>query len=798
MTTADTTTTALWRDPTRPAAERARDLLQQMTTPEKLAQLGSSWPGADDAGGEVAPMQETVLRARPFDQEIEDGLGHLTRAFGTAPVTPAEGARRLAGLQRQIQGANRFGLPAIAHEECLTGFTTWQATVYPTALAWGATFNPELVQAMAAAIGNDLASVGVHQGLSPVLDVVRDYRWGRVEETMGEDPYLVSRLGVAYIQGLQSAGIVATLKHFAGYSASRGARNHAPVSLGQRELHDVVLPPFEAAVRSGARSVMNSYTETDGVPAASDEYLLTTVLRTQWGFTGTVVSDYWAIPFLETMHRTAATTAEAGLQALAAGMDVELPHTLAFSPDLLANGPDMDLLDLLDRAALRVLTQKAELGLLNQDWDPDAALGGPIDLDPPANRALARELAKQSVVLLHNRQQLLPLNQDVATIAIIGPGIEDPGCFFGCYSFPNHVVPNHPGTNIGIEAANLVQAIRQEFPSAAIRTAKGTDINSTDRSGIAAAAALAADSDVTIVMVGDRSGMFGHGTSGEGCDAVDLRLPGSQDALVDAVLNAGKNVVLLTVSGRPYAIGGFADRAGAALQVFFPGEEGGAAIASVLSGATNPSGRLPVQIPGNASTQPGTYLAPPLALKSDGVSNLDPTPAFPFGHGQSYTDFTITNVTGDHDRLDLDGTVRITATVTNTGQREGWEIPQLYLTHKSGSVTRPVRRLVGFHRVHLTPGETAEVTFQVHADITGFTGRDLRRRVEPGTVIFTVAANAGDPGATVTVTLEGPAPRYLDKDSVLSVPTSSSETHPHGLNVPEGLAVSRAGTQLAH
>lgn len=276
-------TTGLWNDPALPASDRARALLDVMTEAEKTAQLGSTWPGHDMAG-DVAPMQDTFRGAESFDEAVVDGLGHVTRVFGTAPLAPEAGRERLAALQERVVAANRFGIPAIAHEECLTGFTTWQATVYPTPLAWAATFDPGLVHRMAAAIGSDMAAVGVHQGLSPVLDVVRDYRWGRVEETLGEDPYLVSELGLAYVQGLQSGGVVATLKHFAGYSASRAARNHAPAALGPRELADVVLVPFEKAVVTGrVGSVMNAYNDIDGVPCAADEALLTQLLRESWG-----------------------------------------------------------------------------------------------------------------------------------------------------------------------------------------------------------------------------------------------------------------------------------------------------------------------------------------------------------------------------------------------------------------------------------------------------------------------------------------------------------------------------------
>src|SRR6201991_4278607 len=358
--------TDTWHDTGRPVADRVEALLRAMTLEEKIAQLGSRWLRKNVGEEEVfapdhnvAPMQDVFSAGDlPLDEASRHGLGHLTRVYGSAPVTATEGAAELVRQHHVVLDAHRLRIPALVHEECLTGFTTYGATVYPASIAWGATFDPELVERMAAAIGRDMAAVGVHQGLSPVLDVVRDYRWGRVEETIGEDPYLVAMLGSAYVRGLQGSGVIATLKHFAGYSAARGARNHGPVSMGRRELMDVILPSFETAIREGgAGSVMNSYSDVDGMPAGADPWLLTEVLRDQWAFTGTVVSAYWAVPFLATTHKIAEDAGDAGAQALTAGIDVELPDTLGFGPDLANRVPE----ELIDRAARRLLTQKAEL-----------------------------------------------------------------------------------------------------------------------------------------------------------------------------------------------------------------------------------------------------------------------------------------------------------------------------------------------------------------------------------------------------------------------------------------------------
>ncbi len=753
--------TTPWADPACPRDDRVEALLAEMTLEEKLAQLGSAWPGVERVSGNVAPMQDVFARHTDFAEARKDGLGHLTRPFGTKPVDPAEGARQLTFLQRELMDSTRLGIPAIAHEECLTGFTTHHASVFPTPLAWAAAFNPSLVERMAHAIGTSMRQVGVHQGLSPVLDVVRDYRWGRVEETLGEDPYLVATTGTAYVRGLESAGIIATLKHFAGYSASKAARNHAPVSMGPREFADVILPPFETAIREGgARSVMNSYADVDGMPAGADPSLLTRLLREEWGFEGTVVSDYWSIAFLRTMHRIAATEGEAGAIALTAGIDVELPDTLCYGEplaELVRAGTVSE--GLVDRAVRRVLRQKTELGLLDPDFNPDTTPEGPIDLDPPAHRAIARELAEQSVVLLGNRGGHLPLAPDTGSIALIGPCADDANAFFGCYSFPNHVLPHHPGHDNGIEARTLLNALATELPGTRIAYEQGCPVKDSDRSGFDAAVEAARQADVCIAVVGDRAALFGLGTSGEGCDAEDLSLPGVQDELVEALLATGTPVVLLVVSGRPYALGAYADRAAAVVQAFFPGEEGGPALAGVLSGRINPSGKLPVQIPRTAGGQPGTYLHAPLGGNTQGVSNLDPTPAYPFGHGLSYTTFAYDGFELSAEEIPTDGEVEISCLVRNTGDLPGSEVVQLYTADPIAQLPRPVTQLTGFARVRLAPGEQRRVTFRLHADRLAYTGPDLHRIAEPGEITVMLGTSSTEIQLTGTLHLTGPTRR---------------------------------------
>ncbi|MGW5273978.1 beta-xylosidase/alpha-l-arabinosidase [Streptomyces sp. NPDC004044] len=756
-----------WRDPSLTPETRVADLVARMTLEEKAAQLYGVWVGADADGDGVAPNQNEMADHIDWEDVTSRGLGQLTRPFGTAPVDPGVGAVALARAQSQITEASRFGIPAVAHEECLAGFTAWGATAYPVPLSWGAAWNPELVTEMAHRIGRDMRSVGVHQGLSPVLDVVRDLRWGRVEETIGEDPYLVGTIATAYVRGLESAGIVATLKHFAGYAASTGARNHAPVRAGVREMADVILPPFEMALREGgARSVMNSYAEIDGLPAAADPALLTELLRDTWGFTGTVVADYFAIGFLETLHKVAADRADAARLALRAGIDVELPTVRSYGDVLVAAVQDGAVAEeLVDRALHRVLLQKCELGLLDPEWSPLPAMlagadpeqaRGTVDLDPPENRALARQLAEQGVVLLANSGDALPLRGD-GRIAVVGPRADDALAMLGCYSFPSHVGVSHPEVPMGIDIPTVLEALRGEFPGADIGSVAGCDVDGADTSGIEAAAELARHADVCVAVLGDRAGLFGRGTSGEGCDAADLSLPGVQGELLDALLATGTPVVLVLLTGRPYALGRWADRTAATVQAFFPGEEGGSALAGVLSGRVNPSGRLPIGVPQGPGGQPWTYLQPPLGL-ANGVSNLDPTPLYPFGHGLSYTSFEWEPGASAPAELLTDGSTDIELTVRNSGDREGAEVVQLYVHDPVAQTTRPESRLIGYARVQLAAGQARRVRFHFHADLVSFTGIGGRRIVEPGDLELRLATSsaADDVKQTVKLRLTGP------------------------------------------
>ncbi|WP_309069511.1 glycoside hydrolase family 3 N-terminal domain-containing protein, partial [Microbacterium sp.] len=719
------------------ASDRVRALLADMTLEEKAAQIVGYW--LDQGGEVVAPLADEMSTAkdgRTLPDITREGIGHYTRVYGTRPVDPAERAAWLWDEQRRLKRETRLGIPALVHEECLTGLAAWKAATFPTPLAWGASFDPELVAEMGELIGESMRALGIHQGLAPVLDVIRDPRWGRVDECIGEDPYLVGTVGTAYVRGLQSTGVHATLKHFLGYSNSRAGRNHAPVHAGPREVADVFLPPFEMAIRDGrVKSVMNSYAEIDGMPVAADPALLTGLLREQLGFDGVVVADYFAVAFLEVMHAVAADRGEAAAQALTAGIDVELPSGDAYLAPLVERVRSGALDEAyLDRAVARALMQKEELGLL----EPDAFEDEPparIDLDSPRHRDVALRLAEESLVLLSN-DGALPMSAGVRRVAVIGPNADRAAALQGCYSFANHVLAHHPDHEIGFEIPTVREALGAALPDAELLFAEGCAVEGDDRTGFDAAVAAASAAEIAVVVVGDQAGLFGRGTVGEGNDVESLDLPGVQRELVEAVVETGTPVVLVVMTGRPYAISwaidGDGPRPSAVLQTFFPGEEGGSAIAAVLTGRTAPSGRLPVSLPRSSGSSPYSYLHPILGGPSD-VTSTDSTPLRPFGFGLSYTTFAYDDLRVPSG-APTHGRFEASVVVTNTGHVAATDVVQLYARDVVASISRPVAQLLGYARVALEPGQSRRVSFDVPTQRLSFTDRSMTRIVEPGDV----------------------------------------------------------------
>jgi beta-glucosidase-like glycosyl hydrolase len=755
-------------DATWPPERRARDLLARMDREERIAQLCSVWLVLDPEG-EPAPFQGMMAGATAPElvAALRYGIGQITRPFGTRPLAPADGVRALNAFQRRLVEGTRLGIPAIAHEEALAGFMAQGATQFPCPLNSGSTWDPDLVGRIGASIRRQMRAVGVHQALAPVVDVVRDARWGRVEECIGEDPHLVGAIASAWVAGLQGEdlgdGVAATLKHFLGYSASEGGRNFAPAHVGPREVADVFSVPFEMAVRTaGARAVMNAYQEIDGVPCAASRALLTDLLRERWGFEGLVVADYFAVQMLHGLHHVAEGTVEAAAAALHAGLDVELPTGACFANGLAA-ALDRGLVDgaALDAAVLRVLRLKFELGLFEHPYVDE----GPFELETPADRALAREVAVRSIVLLAN-DGTLPLDPR-ARVAVIGPNADDPLALLGNYSFPNHVAAHFPGHAVA-RPPTVVAALRERLGAGRVEYAAGCGLLrgagdplrvnpegmtpaapagggpllDLDRSGLPAASDAARRADVAVVVVGDRAGHFRTGTVGEGSDAWDLRLPGVQPELVEAVLATGTPTVMVLVNGRPFDLSEIAGRAAAVVEAWFPGQEGAAAIADVLVGAESPGGRTPLTFARGAGTMPRHHDHKPLARGIPPLPAFEPL--FAFGHGLSYTRFAYADLAVEPEELPTDGVVTIACTVRNVGPRAGEEVVQLYLRDPVASVTRPVHELRGFRRLALEPGAAVRVRFRAPADLAAFTGPEGVRIVEPGRIEVEVGASSAD------------------------------------------------------
>jgi beta-glucosidase len=766
---------AAYRDPDLPVGERVRDLLARMSLEEKAAQLGSAWVFQLADGPELDTVRATEL--------LRHGIGQITRISGASSLPGREAAVLSNAIQRHLVTETRLGIPAIVHEEICSGLMARGATIFPQAIGVASTWDPDLNAALADAVRAQMRAIGAHQGLSPVLDVCRDPRWGRTEETFGEDPHLVARMGVAFVAGLQgddpSAGVIATAKHLVGYGASEGGMNWAPAHIGARELREVYLHPFEAAVRdAGLRSVMHAYNEIDGVPAAASRALLTTLLREEWGFEGCVVSDYFAVRQLADYHGLATDAEDAAAMALDAGLDVELPGTDCFGGPLLAAVHSGRVSEAtVDTAVARVLTTKFELGLFERPYvEPDRV----ADVtDTPAHRRLARTIAAKSLVLLRN-DGTLPLGPDVGSVAVIGPNADQARHLIGDYTYPVHVESLQEvlrsGNNvfaIPIDEDHAFDAIELPATSVAtelaarlgdrVRVATGCDVNTPSRDGFAEAVALAAASDVAVMVMGDKAGLTDDCTSGESRDVASLDLPGVQEDLVRAVLATGTPVVMVLVAGRPNASPSLHEQCAAVLMAWLPGQEGAAAIVDALVGDVNPGGKLPLSYPRTVGQIPVFYGHKVSGGRSHWKEDYVDSPAaplYPFGHGLSYTTFTLRDATVGANDVSWSDAITTSVAVANTGDRDGEEVVQLYIRDPAASVTRPVLELKGFVRVALAAGESKTVTFETPVGQVGFYDRDLAYVVEPGEIDVFVGTSSADlvRAGTVTVHAEGNPP----------------------------------------
>ncbi len=774
---------------------RIEALIARMTLEEKIAQLGSCWIFELQTNGTLDPNK---LR-----QRLSHGIGHITRVGGATLHRPAEVARTINQIQRFLIENTRLGIPAIIHEESCAGAMVRRGTMFPQAIGLASTFEPQLAEEMAQAIREQLRAIGAHQALAPVLDVARDPRWGRVEETFGEDPLLVACFGVAYVRGLQgkalSRGVAATGKHFIGHSLSHGGRNCAPADISWSELYNTFLLPFQAAIQdAGLAAIMNAYLQLNGCPVAASERLLTQLLREELGFKGVVVSDYGAIEMLHTLHRVAANLSEAARQALRAGIDLELPTTAAYGK-LLQQAVEKGQCDLerINAAVRRILQLKEELGLFDHPY-VDEQRAEEI-LDAPEHRQLARRIAAKSLVLLKN-DGTLPLNPSLDTIAVIGPNAHAPRHMVGDYSYlaavelmcrlkPDEYAALPDGLEMLLSETPIVtilEGIRERVSTTTrVLYAPGCAVQGSNRDGFREALACAAQADVVVLALGDRSGLTPDCTTGEFRDSAHLRLPGVQEELAHAILDMGKPTVVVLVVGRPYAIPDLAARANAILLAWLPGEEGGRAIADALFGHITPGGKLPVTFPRHVGQLPLYYNHLPSDMRSymyKDYTDESAAPLFHFGHGLSYTTFEYRDLSVEPDRVTSDDTLRISFTVVNKGPRVGEEVAQLYVRDLYALAPRPVQELKAFVRFALAPGEAKRVTFVIPVTNLAFYTPNLQLVIEPGTIELLVGSSSADIRLRASVEIIGDEPipvsrRTWQFDAVV-MPCKASEDAP--------------------
>jgi beta-glucosidase len=769
----------------RSASKCVSDLLSQMTLDEKLAQIGSCY---------IYDLQtKGQLDQQKIEEKLQDGIGQVTRLAGASTLDPQSAAKAANRIQRFLVERTRLGIPAIVHEECCSGAMVLGGSTYPEVLGLAGTFQPELAEQMATVIRKQLRAIGAHQGLAPVLDVARDPRWGRIEETFGEDPTLVTHFGVAYIRGLQghdlTEGVMATGKHFVGHSLSQGGLNCGPVHVGFHELWDVYLAPFQAAIRDAKlATIMNAYPELDGEVVAASRRILTDLLRGALGFDGLVVSDYEAINMIHEYHKMAPDKPTAACLALNAGIDVELPTTVYYGQPLQAALEAGEIsLELIDAAVCRHLQKKFELGLFENPYVDEDRVHEVFETGE--QRSLARQLARKTMTLLKN-DGLLPLKKSVKTLAVIGPNAHDGRNLLGDYSYAamsNLMQFTHPENSSFVEYDPAVLAeydikvvtalagIREIVsPATKVLYAKGCDNLDSDRSGFDEAVKTAEQADVVVLVLGDRSGMIPTCTTGETRDSVDLCLPGVQEEFAKAILATGKPVAVVLVNGRPFAIPWLDEHANAILEAWLPGEEGGSAIAEVLFGDVNPGGKLPITFPRHVGQVPIFYNYKPSGMRSnwyvDYVSEKV-TPLYPFGHGLSFTSFEYSDLSIDRKDAAEGESVDITLKVLNSGSVAGDEIVQLYIRDEFACVPRPVKELKGYVRLTLQPGEARTVIFHLPVNQLAFYDLDLDLILEPGGIDVMLGSSSEDIRLHGQFEIKG-AKKIAVKERVLVCPVS--------------------------
>ncbi|HEY3740944.1 MAG TPA: glycoside hydrolase family 3 N-terminal domain-containing protein [Bryobacteraceae bacterium] len=745
-----------YKNPAAPIAERVKDLLAQMTVAEKAAQMVCVWQKKSemliDAEGRFDPKKAQ----KAFGHG--NGLGQVGRPSDSAGGLDAKSNAELTNaIQRFFLEHSRLGIPVIFHEECLHGQAAPDATSFSQPIGLGATFNPELVERLYAMTAEEARLRGTHQALTPVVDVAREPRWGRVEETFGEDPYLVAQLGMAAVRGFQGDGkfqnkkhVIATMKHFAAHGQPESGMNCAPVNVSERVLRETFLYPFQQTIqKAGAISVMASYNEIDGVPSHASRWLLDTVLRKEWGFEGFVVSDYYAIWELGYRpdthgHFVAGNNKEACRLAVEAGVNVETPEPDCYLhlAELVKKGVIKE--SRLDELVEPLLRYKFQMGLFDDPYVDPAEAERVVGSE--ANRELALAGARETAVLLKNDGGLLPLDASkLKTIAVIGPNAHR--SLLGGYSG----VPKHNGSVLeGIEArvGKGVKVLYSEGCKITLggswqQDAVAASDPAEDRRQIKEAVKVATKADVIVLAIGGNEQTSREAWSRVHMgDRTSLDLLGRQQELVDACLATGKPVVVLLFNGRPLSVTEVSAHVPAVLECWYMGQETGRAIAEILFGDTNPSGKMPISVPRSVGHVPVFYNYKPSARR--GYLFDDVTPLYAFGYGLSYTTFEISNVRLEKSRIAKDGRTRVLCDVTNTGSRAGAEVVQMYIRDLVSSVTRPVRELKGFRKVTLEPGETSAVSIEITPESLAFWNLEMKYAVEPGDFEIQVGTSSRD------------------------------------------------------
>lgn len=714
-----------YQNPSLSVKRRVADLLARMTVEEKVAQLGSRTPVTMDwFEWWRLPLEEKIARVQSISPADAIGIGVGQLSLFLRDLPPRAAAAKANEFQRYAREHTRLGIPPIIHDEGLHGLLCNSATSFPQAIAMASSWHPELLQEVATAIGKEARARGIRQLLSPTINIARDPRCGRTEETYGEDPYLASRMAVAFVRGVQSQGVVATPKHYAANFVGDGGRDSHAVHFSERLLREVYFPAFEASVREGgALSLMAAYNSLDGIPCSCNRWLLTEVLRDEWGFEGFVVSDYDSVIHILTKHAVAADKQQVAKRALEAGLDVELPQTDCYGEPLLQGLKQGTIsMEALDEAVRRVLEVKFRLGLFDDPFvDEEQA---EAICNNPKHRALALQMAREGIVLLKNDGALLPLAKEVKSIAVIGPQADE--IRLGGYSWYGYTKER---------IVTPLRGIQERAHGIEVRFAPGCAVTGDSKEGFAEALQAARQSQVAVLFVGNS-----WQTEGEQRDRANLDLPGVQAELIKEVAATGVPTVVVLINGSAVTMLDWIDRVGAVVEAWYPGEAGGTAIAEVLFGDTNPGGKLPITFPRAVGQLPLYYNYKPSGRIYDYV-DLSGKPLFPFGHGLSYTTFAYRNL---QVRVERKKTVRVSLEVENTGERAGDEVVQLYVHDLVASVARPVKELKGFRRISLQPHEAREVTFEIPVEQLGFYDAEMQYTVEPGEFEIMVGSSSED------------------------------------------------------